>query len=150
VRIMANSDDFDCMAIGKHCAERTCRKLDFLPFPCEYCKEVFCGDHRVPKQHRCAEVIDKDSRLPQCPLCEKFIVKSEDDNSQVEQHIRSGCKDLVVTKRTKHRCSTSGCKQTILIPFQCDNCLSSFCVRHRHPSDHKCHRETRRTILAAR
>ena len=147
---MANSNDFDFMAVGQHCSESTCRRLDFLPFTCEHCKKDFCLEHRVPKQHNCGDVIDKDNRLPQCPLCMKFIEKGDDDNTQVERHIRSGCKDLVMTKRTKHKCAITGCKQKNLIPFQCDNCLGSFCVRHRHPADHKCHRETRRVLLSAR
>jgi len=145
-----SNEDIDYMSIGHHCAEKSCRQLDFLPFKCDHCKQDFCLQHRVPSQHSCGEVVDKDSRLPQCPLCQKYIVKGEDDNTQVEQHIRSGCKDLVFTKRTKNKCSVNGCKHKNLIPLHCDDCLSSFCVRHRHPGDHQCLKENRRVLLAAR
>ena len=82
--------------------------------------------------------------------CIQRNVPGTDDNEVVERHIRSGCTEGIVTKRTKNKCSVTGCKQKNLIPLHCDDCLSSFCVRHRHPGDHQCVRENRRVMLAAR
>ena len=150
---MANSQQFDCMAIGKHCAEITCRQLDFLPFTCEFCKKSYCGNHRKPKEHLCEDVINRDSMLPRCPLCEKYLAKgglTENDNDQIEKHIISGCQILIATKRKKQRCSQNRCKQITIIPFNCSNCYGNFCVKHRHPGDHNCHQETHSVLVMAR
>lgn len=43
------------MNIGKHC--HYCRQLDFLPFTCSDCGDVFCTDHRTPDAHRCSRAL---------------------------------------------------------------------------------------------
>lgn len=37
--------------LGKNCA--FCDQLDFLPFTCQYCKKVFCSNHRTEVAHKC-------------------------------------------------------------------------------------------------
>ncbi|XP_057291336.1 AN1-type zinc finger protein 2A-like [Hydractinia symbiolongicarpus] len=135
---MANSELFDMMSVGRHCNETFCKKLDFLPFKCDFCKKEFCLSHYKPNEHLCKEVKDQDSKLPSCPLCGKYLVKGRSDNDQVEKHILSGCQSLKATKRKKNRCSHTGCRNVNLIPLHCEKCLSTFCVRHRHPGDHGC------------
>ncbi|TBR11970.1 MAG: nucleotide-binding protein [Candidatus Nitrosotenuis sp.] len=27
-----------------------------LPFECNYCKDPFCSDHRLPEEHRCVKL----------------------------------------------------------------------------------------------
>jgi len=39
--------DFECT----YCGERK----DF-PFECNYCKDKFCADHRLPEDHRCVKL----------------------------------------------------------------------------------------------
>lgn len=39
------------MDIGQNCSK--CNQLDFLPFQCEYCKLIFCSDHRRLSDHNC-------------------------------------------------------------------------------------------------
>ena len=46
------------MDIGKHC--HYCKQLDFLPFTCPKCNEIFCGDHRL--DHSCKQLSKNDSR----------------------------------------------------------------------------------------
>ncbi|XP_066921080.1 AN1-type zinc finger protein 2A-like [Clytia hemisphaerica] len=136
---MANSNNFDLMAIGRHCGVDSCRVLDYLPFKCDFCKNEFCLSHK--DTHSCSEKIDKDSTIPVCPLCQQYITKGingADDNTQVERHIQSGCKDNVFKKRKKNKCSSPNCRQINLIPFNCERCYQSVCVRHRHPGDHQC------------
>ncbi|KAL2765952.1 AN1-type zinc finger protein 2A isoform 3, partial [Daubentonia madagascariensis] len=39
--------------LGKHCSEKTCKQLDFLPLKCDACKQDFCKDHFTCAAHRC-------------------------------------------------------------------------------------------------
>lgn len=41
------------MQLGTHCAERSCRALDFLPLTCRYCERAYCRAHAAPERHRC-------------------------------------------------------------------------------------------------
>nr|XP_033770832.1 AN1-type zinc finger protein 2A isoform X2 [Geotrypetes seraphini] len=45
--------------LGKHCSERTCKQLDFLPLKCKACEQVFCKDHITYSQHKCASAYKK-------------------------------------------------------------------------------------------
>lgn len=64
--------DESMMDIGTNCSK--CNRLDFLPFTCEYCKLVFCEDHRKLEAH-------------QCPGTEKFYnqAKKEYDYTKKSQ-----------------------------------------------------------------
>ncbi|XP_004208551.2 AN1-type zinc finger protein 2B-like isoform X1 [Hydra vulgaris] len=138
---MANSLKSDLMSFGMHCSYPFCRRLDFLPFKCDTCEVFYCVNHFKPLQHNCQKQQIRENYLPQCPLCFQYVVKGingNDDNTQVERHIESGCKILIQEKRKKNKCSRSGCKLTSLIPIQCNNCYQSYCVGHRHPADHRC------------
>ena len=33
-----------------------CGKLTDLPFECNYCKDPFCSEHRLPEDHRCGKL----------------------------------------------------------------------------------------------
>ncbi|ODV80385.1 uncharacterized protein CANTADRAFT_49939 [Suhomyces tanzawaensis NRRL Y-17324] len=46
-----NKDDQGIIDIGKNCSK--CNQLDFLPFQCEFCNQVFCSNHRTLDQHDC-------------------------------------------------------------------------------------------------
>lgn len=49
---------------------------------------------------------------------------------QVERHILSGCKSLVVAKPKKsNKCSLKTCRQHGLMPFVCPECNKNHCVR---------------------
>lgn len=37
--------------LGKNCFY--CDQLDFLPFTCQYCRKVFCSNHRTEDSHKC-------------------------------------------------------------------------------------------------
>jgi hypothetical protein len=39
--------------IGQHCSFAGCGLRDFLPFPCDRCKNVYCKDHRSYVEHAC-------------------------------------------------------------------------------------------------
>lgn len=42
--------------LGDHCSLDDCNELDFLPFKCQYCNQVFCRLHCQPLQHHCQHV----------------------------------------------------------------------------------------------
>lgn len=133
--------DADLLSLGTHCSLAECKRLDFLPFHCSHCSQVFCLDHRTPASHKCSQLGSNDVHVPVCPICNHIIKKSknEDINSQVERHILSGCKSLVVAKPKKsNKCSLKTCRQHGLMPFVCPECNKNHCVRHRHAEDHFC------------
>ncbi len=33
-----------------------CGDLTDLPFQCNYCKDPFCSEHRLPEEHRCVKL----------------------------------------------------------------------------------------------
>ncbi|XP_022092121.1 AN1-type zinc finger protein 1-like [Acanthaster planci] len=41
--------------IGKHCSVKSCKQLDFLPFQCTGCSEIFCLEHRSFDAHCCSQ-----------------------------------------------------------------------------------------------
>jgi len=40
--------------ISENCAY--CGDLVDLPFKCNYCKDPFCAEHRLPEEHRCVKL----------------------------------------------------------------------------------------------
>lgn len=135
------AEEADLLSIGKHCSLASCKRLDFLPFQCSHCKEIFCLEHRSPEEHKCSNFSLSDVHVPVCPICNQIVKKSlnEDVNRQVERHILSGCKSLVVGKPKKsNKCSLKTCRQHGLMPFVCQECNKNHCIRHRRAEDHFC------------
>ena len=33
-----------------------CGDLTDMPFQCNYCKDPFCAEHRLPEEHRCVKL----------------------------------------------------------------------------------------------
>ncbi|HSB50644.1 MAG TPA: AN1-type zinc finger domain-containing protein [Nitrosopumilaceae archaeon] len=33
-----------------------CGDMTDLPFECNYCKDPFCAEHRLPEEHRCVKL----------------------------------------------------------------------------------------------
>ena len=33
-----------------------CGNLTDMPFHCNYCKDPFCAEHRLPEEHRCVKL----------------------------------------------------------------------------------------------
>ncbi|XP_065051105.1 AN1-type zinc finger protein 2B-like [Rhopilema esculentum] len=137
---MANFQDIDLMAVGRHCSRKDCNRLDYLPIKCDHCNLLFCAQHHDAKEHHCQSFVNLDRVIPACPLCGQLValVSNVSKNDQVEKHIRSGCKALIAEKRRKNVCSQMNCKRHSLIPFNCHICQKTFCVRHRHSGDHTC------------
>lgn len=135
--------------IGAHCSHELCRQLDFLPFTCKNCSRVFCLEHHKFKDHDCNTDITLKGKMPQCPLCSKFVkVKATDSvDAIVNAHILSGCVSHLLEKSSeekkktasKKHCGLKGCsnpnKFDTLI---CAKCRKQFCLSHRHEESHNC------------
>ena len=33
-----------------------CGEMQYMPFECNYCKDPFCAEHRLPEEHRCVKL----------------------------------------------------------------------------------------------
>ncbi|XP_037362623.1 AN1-type zinc finger protein 2A [Talpa occidentalis] len=129
--------------LGKHCSEKTCKQLDFLPLKCDSCKQDFCKDHFTYAAHKCPFAFKKDVRVPVCPLCNNPvpIKKGEVPDVVVGEHMDRDCKYHPGKKKEKifsYRCSKEGCKRKEMLQVACDQCHGNFCILHRHPLDHSC------------
>lgn len=43
---------------GQRCTISDCKLLDFLPFTCSHCNDVFCKDHFHVISHKCSKFVD--------------------------------------------------------------------------------------------
>ncbi|KAM4820622.1 AN1-type zinc finger protein 2A isoform 1-T2 [Thomomys bottae] len=128
--------------LGKHCSEKTCKQLDFLPLKCDACKQDFCKDHFTYAAHMCPFAFKKDIRVPVCPLCNipVPVKKGELPDVVVGKHMDRDCARCAVPKEKvfTHRCSQEGCRRKEMLQLPCVQCRRNFCIQHRHPLDHGC------------
>lgn len=129
--------------LGQHCAENSCKILDFLPLKCDACRNIYCKDHFQYSQHGCSAGVGKDVQVPVCPLCNRPVPSRRGDlpDVAVGNHIDRECQsDPAQAKRKAYvnRCSVKGCKQREVIPVRCAHCNLNHCLKHRYPDDHRC------------
>jgi len=126
--------------LGKHCSEKTCRLLDFLPMKCDACSQIFCKDHLHYDDHNCSSSYKKNIQVPVCPLCNQPIPVARDQvpDIAVSAHIENNCQIRSKEKVFSNRCNKTKCKKKELVPLICDTCKLNFCLTHRHPADHDC------------
>uniref|UniRef100_A0A0D6R603 AN1-type domain-containing protein n=1 Tax=Araucaria cunninghamii TaxID=56994 RepID=A0A0D6R603_ARACU len=129
--------------LGKHCNVEDCKLVDFLPFTCDRCQQVFCLEHRTYSKHQCPNANEHDVTVLVCPMCAKGVrlVPNEDPNITWESHIRTDCDPTNYDKvMKKPRCPVSGCKEilTFANKFKCRDCAQEVCLKHRFGLDHKC------------
>ncbi|KAF5102067.1 hypothetical protein D0Z00_000527 [Geotrichum galactomycetum] len=53
------------LQVGDHC--NFCNDLDFLPFTCDDCGNVFCQQHRKPDSHSCSQKLKKQQQQSKQP-----------------------------------------------------------------------------------
>jgi len=115
-------------SLGEHCSYEGCHQLDFLPFTCNACEQVFCVEHRRYREHACPAAGPEQSvTVPQCPLCEQLVplTPGDDPNFVIDDHISRGCPQR---KRKANRCSVKGCNKSELVPVVCLRCRGRFCL----------------------
>ena len=49
--------------MGQHCAEQTCKQLDYLPSKCDACQLLFCQDHLPYDDHKCNSLYKKNVKV---------------------------------------------------------------------------------------
>lgn len=129
--------------LGKHCSVADCKQIDFLPFTCDCCQQVFCLEHRSYRQHKCPDADNQGISVVVCPLCAKAVrlVPDEDPHITWETHVNTVCDPTNYEKATnKRKCPVVGCRQILALSntVKCKDCAEDHCLTHRFGPDHKC------------
>ncbi|KAI8335185.1 hypothetical protein BC941DRAFT_431495 [Chlamydoabsidia padenii] len=131
--------------VGGHCTLSTCHSLDFLPIHCPFCKQTFCGDHRLPLDHHCTAWKTRDKQVEQCPQCQQLVYKNDTAPEEtVAQHISSDCQlylyPPVSPKVVVIQCAIDHCQELNprIGPAHCRACDRDFCLKHRYQVKHQC------------
>ncbi|KAI5713648.1 hypothetical protein M8J76_002757 [Diaphorina citri] len=103
--------------LGKQCGEPTCKQLDFLPFQCDLCKNIYCKEHMNPVQHNCTE--HKDNVLLEKPTTTSIV---------------------------SYKCSESSCSTLDQVEMLCEQCKHHFCVGHRFHACHQVETSRRKML----
>ncbi|PKA61000.1 Zinc finger AN1 and C2H2 domain-containing stress-associated protein 16 [Apostasia shenzhenica] len=129
--------------LGRHCSVEECKLVDFLPFTCDRCKQVFCLQHRSCTKHQCRNAHQMDVTILICPLCAQGVrlIPNEDPNITWDNHVNCDCDPSNYQKATKKKyCPVLGCKETLVFSnkIRCRDCNQEHCLRHRFGPDHNC------------
>ncbi|XP_030515202.2 zinc finger AN1 and C2H2 domain-containing stress-associated protein 16 [Rhodamnia argentea] len=129
--------------LGKHCTVDDCKQIDFLPFTCDRCNQVFCLEHRSYVKHRCPKADRKDVTVVICPLCAKGVRLNPDVDPNItwESHVNIECDPSNYDKVTKKRkCPVPGCREILTFSntIKCKDCTWDHCLKHRFGPDHNC------------
>lgn len=120
-------DEADASLVGRHCQDKSCNRLDFLPFYCQSCNRTFCLDHRSEGAHRCIHAgawaqrrkLAEQSRLS---IGQGKVLREEGEKGK--------------------SCASPNCKTDIgtsLVPsIHCKVCSQNYCLKHRMQEDHDC------------
>ncbi|CAL5420851.1 unnamed protein product [Camellia sinensis] len=129
--------------LGKHCTVEDCKQIDFLPFTCDCCHQVFCLEHRSYVKHQCPNGNKNDVTVVICPLCAKGVrlMPDQDPNISWELHVNTDCDPSNYEKATKKRkCPVRGCREILTFSntIKCRDCTIEHCLKHRFGPDHSC------------
>lgn len=130
------------VAAAAHCSVPTCHQLDFLPFRCDACGEVFCKDHFAHARHQCRRANSASVQVLLCPICTSSIRMSPDEDPNItwERHFNTSCSQVPQQKKGPATCPVPGCKEKMGLSnrFDCQGCGQRVCMRHRMQEDHPC------------
>ena len=104
--------------VGVHCFYDLCGQQSFLPFECQSCHHSFCKLHAKPEAHLCTH---------------SGIQKAGSEHKEIEQIERGGKSEI-----TMHECHHAKCAKREFIKIECNQCLQTFCLKHRFPDNHDC------------
>ena len=140
---MDSTGSADLLALGSHCSVPDCKQIDFLPFSCDCCGQVFCLEHRTCQSHACQKAGLRDTSTIVCPICAKAVKLSADDdpNEAFERHQQQGCDPSNYAKvHDRPRCPAKGCKEKLgaINTYTCKECTVQVCLKHRFPEAHQC------------
>ncbi|KAL0866332.1 LOW QUALITY PROTEIN: hypothetical protein Bca101_045450 [Brassica carinata] len=91
--------------LGRHCSVDYCKQIDFLPFTCDRCIQVFCLDHRSYMKHSCPKGNRGDLTVVICPLCAKGVRLNPDEDPNItwEKHVNTDCDPSSYEKTVKKK-----------------------------------------------
>ncbi|XXG46166.1 hypothetical protein AAC387_Pa02g1079 [Persea americana] len=129
--------------LGKHCSVEDCNLLDFLPFTCDRCKQVFCSEHRSYMKHSCPKASLQDVTVQVCPHCAKGVrmFPNEDPAITWNTHINTDCDPSNSQKAAKkRRCPAPRCREILSLSntIRCRDCTIEHCLKHRFGPEHNC------------
>ncbi|KEH24928.1 zinc finger AN1 domain-containing stress-associated protein 12 [Medicago truncatula] len=128
--------------LGKHCQHVDCHQLDFLPFTCDGCKQVFCVEHRSYKSHECPKPDHNSRKVVVCEECSMSMEirgnMGENEEAILKKHRSSGKCDP--SKKKKPTCPVKRCKEILTFSntSTCKTCHIKVCLKHRFSADHAC------------
>ncbi|PKU72167.1 zinc finger AN1 and C2H2 domain-containing stress-associated protein 16 [Dendrobium catenatum] len=130
-------------SLGKHCCVEDCKLIDFLPFNCDRCNQVFCLQHKSYTKHPCPLTNQIDVTVLICPLCAQrvHLHPNEDPNITWDIHVNCECDPSNYQNATKKKlCPVPGCKEPLAFSntIRCKDCTLEHCLRHRFALDHEC------------
>ncbi|KAG7628858.1 Zinc finger AN1 and C2H2 domain-containing stress-associated protein 13 [Arabidopsis thaliana] len=129
--------------LGKHCSVDYCKQIDFLPFTCDRCLQVFCLDHRSYMKHDCPKGNRGDVTVVICPLCAKGVRLNPDEDPNItwEKHVNTDCDPSNYEKAVKKKkCPVPRCRELLTFSntIKCRDCSIDHCLKHRFGPDHSC------------
>jgi predicted nucleic acid binding AN1-type Zn finger protein len=136
--------------LGQHCTVKDCHQLDFLPFRCNACSQVFCLEHRNYEQHHCAQGKRRDNQAFFCPECNASINVGYggDVDEKLCIHLSTECPSFGFQQpaastpsstQSSASCIVKGCKQrSKFLGTTCKLCQKPVCLSHRFEKDHQC------------
>lgn len=129
--------------LGKHCSVEECKQIDFLPFTCDGCRQIYCLEHRSYLKHNCPKADRGDVTVVICPLCAKGVRLNPDEDPNItwEAHVNTECDPSNFDKVTKKKkCPVPGCREVLTFSntIKCRDCTLDHCLKHRFGPDHKC------------
>ncbi|CAN6935112.1 unnamed protein product [Brassica oleracea] len=129
--------------LGKHCSVDYCKQIDFLPFTCDRCIQVFCLDHRSYMKHSCPKGNRGDVTVVICPLCAKGVRLNPDEDPNItwEKHVNTDCDPSNYEKTVKKKkCPVPRCRELLTFSntIKCRDCCIEHCLKHRFGPDHSC------------
>lgn len=140
---MDHQTSADLLALGSHCSVPECQQIDFLPFTCDCCGEVFCLRHRTYQSHSCPKANSRNTSTIVCPICAKAVklTDTDDPNEVFERHTQIDCDPANYAKvHQRPKCPAKGCREKLgaVNAYTCKECSTQVCLKHRFPEAHQC------------
>ncbi|KAF9558097.1 zinc finger, AN1-type domain [Mortierella alpina] len=133
-------------SVGAHCGLAECQSLSFLPFQCSFCSRTFCTSHRLPADHQCTQwsLESHANSVQLCPRCDRMVLtpRQHDPATILQEHLDRACSLhlLPPVQSIAVQCARPQCRRRDRVVQTCPDCGQTFCLGHRHPTDHGCPR----------
>ncbi|CAD7935061.1 unnamed protein product [Amoebophrya sp. A120] len=123
---------------AEQCSVPSCNKVDFLPFKCDACNQLYCLEHRSYAAHNCTAASSKDFTIVVCPDCKKGLrVAASERNLEgiLEKHKKTECPGA---PKKQAKCAVCKTKLNLTNRYECPKCGKLVCLKHRFEEEHDC------------